>query len=384
MIVRSKFTVEYDLPAELQLKQAETEDEIRQALTLVHDSYVELGYMDPVEMRLRFSKYLALPTTVILIAKWNDEVVGTISIIADSALGLPSESSWPIHSIRNQGLLIAEISSLAIKKDYRMRRGKLLLPLCKLMYRYCLDILKLDGIIASTTTEVEAFYTDVLLFKTLKQAKGFKHDLVKGNPSICCFLPVGKQWENLFVKAYGNKPIEKNLHHFFAVAETPQIKLPKNKISLQSFFNEKNAALTSLIKNEASLLQDLSARDTLILQNLRSDNKVRFSKDRNRLDVRLEAWVFLKSTEPPIKAQILNISSSGLQLRLLNIKLQNLINQELLLVYEHQGQMNACQMKVVWQEYPSRLGCHILDKLDLWTKMNEEIWIEFDEVKAAS
>lgn len=167
--LRSKFEVEYNLPEEMVLKQAETPDEIKQALTLVHDSYVALGYMDQSESRMRFSKFLALPTTVILIAKWNEEVVGTLSIVSDSAFGLPSDPVWSEHKFRERGELIAEISSLSIKKDFVFRRGKLLMALCKIMYLYCSKILKVDAIVASTTTEVEPFYTDILLFKTLKE-----------------------------------------------------------------------------------------------------------------------------------------------------------------------------------------------------------------------
>lgn len=45
-LIRSKFQLADDLPSELELKIAETKSEIEQALKLVHDSYVELGYME--------------------------------------------------------------------------------------------------------------------------------------------------------------------------------------------------------------------------------------------------------------------------------------------------------------------------------------------------
>ena len=122
--IRAMFEVDYNLPKELVLKQADTEDEIQQALKLVHDSYVELNYMDPKESELRFSKFHALPTTVILVAKFDDVVVGTISIIPDSSLGLPVDTTWDLGKYRRKGKLIAEISSLAIKKGLYLKCGR--------------------------------------------------------------------------------------------------------------------------------------------------------------------------------------------------------------------------------------------------------------------
>ena len=140
-LIRSFFEVDYTLPDDLVFKQAETVDEVTQALGLVYEAYLELNYISQSEARIRFNKFLALPSTVILIAKQNEEVIATLSIVPDSSMGLPSEVAWPITKYREQHQMLAEISALSIKKSYRSRRGRLLFSLCKYMFLYCRDIL---------------------------------------------------------------------------------------------------------------------------------------------------------------------------------------------------------------------------------------------------
>lgn len=132
--LRRQFEVTACLPENLILKQAETEDEIRQALHIVYESYLSLNYIDPNSAELRMTKYQLLPTTIILIAKNQNEVIGTLSIIMDSSLKLPSDACWDLSE-----------------------------------YEYCKTLLKLDGIVASTAVDVEPFYTDLLMFKRISK-----------------------------------------------------------------------------------------------------------------------------------------------------------------------------------------------------------------------
>src|SRR4051812_26575137 len=89
-IIRSKFEVNYDLSSDYVFKQAETVQEIEEALHIVYENYTHLGYIDQKEVELHFNAYLCLPTTTILIVKYKDEVIGTMSIVADSSFGLPT------------------------------------------------------------------------------------------------------------------------------------------------------------------------------------------------------------------------------------------------------------------------------------------------------
>lgn len=384
--LRAQFQVDYNLPEELVLKQAETESEIKQALTLVHDAYVELGYMAENKLRIRFSKFLALPTTVILIAKWKEEVIGTISIVSDSGFGLPSDPVWTDNKLRSQGELLAEISTLCIKKDFSFRRGRLLMGLCKIMYLYCTQILKVDTIVASTTTEVEPFYTDILLFESLKNEKGNAHHMVNGNPSFFGYLSLNKNLEAHYKKIYGKKKQAQNLHHYFFEAQSPWIHLPKMKTSLQSYLSHKNKAVNEIILKNESLVKDFTQKDLDVIQNLDVPVNLPFLKKtqllrrpRPRFDIRTPAIAFVDGSKIPEPCKIINISENGIQIKLDQSHSQDLIGKPILIVFEHEKEWISCQASVRWLESQKRLGCMIGDKSHSWKKFVDLVWSDTHE-----
>ena len=181
-LLRSKFEICYQLPSALTLKKAETPDEMNQASVLLqHETAPH----------------------VTLIAKWHDEVVGALSLVFDETKQLPSEKFGSLETFRAQNLKIGEISSLSIKKRFRLRRQKLIFPLCKLMYHYCTEILKLDLVITKVPAGAINFYTDVLLFKKLHSR------------NLTCYFEFNNQSIENYKNIYNEKEKSKNLYHFF-------------------------------------------------------------------------------------------------------------------------------------------------------------------------
>ena len=79
----------------IEVKIASTESEWEQAFQLAASSYQARGYETPGTSRLRFTPYHALPDTITLVAKHQDEVVATLSIVQDNILlGLPMEDVY--------------------------------------------------------------------------------------------------------------------------------------------------------------------------------------------------------------------------------------------------------------------------------------------------
>jgi hypothetical protein len=62
----------------LELKIAETVDELEACFALLHDAYVSSGFMQPDPSGMRVTMYHALPTTTTLCAKFAGQVVGTL------------------------------------------------------------------------------------------------------------------------------------------------------------------------------------------------------------------------------------------------------------------------------------------------------------------
>jgi hypothetical protein len=389
-LVRSKFEVDYDLPKEIVLKQADTEDEIKQAFQLVHDAYVDLNYIDPHEARLRFSKFHAVPTSIILVIKWEDEVIGTLTIIPDSALGLPCDMTWQVDKYRGAGKLIAEISSLSIKKHFRTRRGKLLMPLCKIMYKYCTEVLQLEGIVISTTLEVESFYTDVLLFEKVIQKTGQEHPLVKGNPSSCCYLDLSKEYiHRRYIKTYNHLSKNKNLYHFFIEAEIPNIKMPKPKDCIQAYMISKNIAKGEIMKQFVSLTKDFTEDEKLILKELDISQVLPIElKDLSaqmalgnrspRPEVRFQAWCFLKNGFQPIQCQVLDVSDTGFKLSLKESHQVIEKGEHSIFAMEFNGNLFQCKFEVKWVYRDSVIGCLITESCINWILLIDHLLNELN------
>lgn len=387
-LVRSQFAVDYDLPKELTFKQAETADEIQQALSLVHEAYVELGYMHPTSHNMRFLKHHALPTTAILIAKWNDEVIGTMSILADSALGLPVDTTWDISKYRKHGQILAEISSLTIKPSFKNRRGKLLFPLCKLMWRYCRDILKVDGIVIAVDEKVEPFYTDILLFERTTITSGQHHSLVNGKEASCCFLRVGAQTEALYKKTYGQKKADKNLHYFFTVHNTSNVILPAKKESIEAYLISKHLGIAELMNQHSDLSSTASEQEKAIIANLdsvgvlpKSFQNVEYLNSRQRLNVRKSAWAFSLSHKTSWPGQIIDLSTNGFQ-----FKIEGHHNvqpgEEIVVNVEIEGMNLILRSEIIWTNEQNRLGCKVVDNLpEAWLEFVNSIWSEIAEQK---
>jgi hypothetical protein len=101
----------------LTLKIADTQDELEACFGLLHDAYVSAGFMVPQPSGLRVTIYHALPTTTTLCAKWDGQVVGTISMIREGVFGFPLQSVFNLSGLRSRSGNIAEISALAIAPD---------------------------------------------------------------------------------------------------------------------------------------------------------------------------------------------------------------------------------------------------------------------------
>jgi hypothetical protein len=100
----------------IEVKIASTASEWEQAFELAASSYQTRGYETPGLSRLRFTPYHALPDTRTFVAKHEDRVVATLSVVMDNtSLGLPMEDIYPdeIATLRQQGRRLAETTTLA-------------------------------------------------------------------------------------------------------------------------------------------------------------------------------------------------------------------------------------------------------------------------------
>jgi hypothetical protein len=249
----------------LRFKVAETKDELEQAFSLLHDAYVKEKLMSPHPSGLRVTKYHALPSTTTLIALQGKEVIGTLSLIRQSAFGLPMETIFNLSGLP-PGSRPVEISSLAIKKGFQQQQGQILFPLLKFMYLYCRDYFGVSHFVIAVNPKWFDFYESVLLFKSLSKNVVDAYDFVNGAPAVGGVLDL-KDVERRYLKVYGKKSKHHNLHSFFLELEHANLEFPLRKKSFISdpvlspelmnhFFNIKTQVFTSLNDFDRTILRD--------------------------------------------------------------------------------------------------------------------------------
>ena len=104
------------------IEQARTFDDLQQAYRLVHDVYVETGYMHPDHSGLRLRMFETSPDEATFVAKVGQRVVGVVSIAADSPeLGLPSDGCFKkeLDALRATSGRLSEMTNQVVTPDYR-------------------------------------------------------------------------------------------------------------------------------------------------------------------------------------------------------------------------------------------------------------------------
>ncbi|WP_300453686.1 GNAT family N-acetyltransferase [Accumulibacter sp.] len=212
----------------LVLKIAETREELEACFSLLHDAYVDSGFMKPDPSGMRVTIYHALPTTTTLCAKYDGRVVGTLSLIRESVLGFPLQRIFDLTAIREKKGNIAEVSALAVHKKFRKTGGSILFPLMKFMYEYCTTFFDTRHLVIAVNPKHIEMYESLLFFERLTQNVVENYDFVNGAPAVGATLDLGSAPE-IFRRHYGSKPPKRNLYAFFTSVKLPNIKLPQRR-----------------------------------------------------------------------------------------------------------------------------------------------------------
>lgn len=172
--------------AGFEFKVASTPEERRDAFRLVYDSYLQTGLARPNEHRVRVTPYHLLPTTHVFVARYQGEVISTISLVGDNELGLPMESIYATELRRRRalGLSICEVSCLA---DRRSNRRDFLTVFCSLS-RVMAQFARRQGydqLLVVCHPKHSAFYIRYLGFEVMGGLTECPHVLNKPAVALC-------------------------------------------------------------------------------------------------------------------------------------------------------------------------------------------------------
>lgn len=201
--------------------QAITPTEQESCLKLVHNVYVNAGYIaDSTDAGcIRRLPYHNNPKTKILMAtclnQWEEEIpVYTASIFPDSAIGLPADSGFKkqIDLLRQQGRRLVEIGCLASHPYYRKGDQRIPMLMNRLLFKESTQFFFADDIVITTHPKYLKIYEDILLFEKIGEISSFSY--VNNNPAVALRVNLNTLPERM-KKIYGHLPLKKNLYQYF-------------------------------------------------------------------------------------------------------------------------------------------------------------------------
>ena len=177
-----------NITRDIRVKIASTRAEWEEALQLVADSYQARGYEVAGAGDYRFTSYHALPDTVTIVAKEQERVVATFSLVPDNTLlGLPMESIYKheIQQLRQAGRHLFETGSLA-DRDLSVREFiQVFLTLMQVGWQHQVGN-GADTTVITVNPRHRSFYTKVLGFAPLGPWRS--HPTVQGHPAEAYFI----------------------------------------------------------------------------------------------------------------------------------------------------------------------------------------------------
>ncbi len=251
----------------LVLKIAETQEELEACFALLHDAYVSSGFMKPHPSGMRVTIYHALPTTTTLCAKFDGQVVGTLSLIRESVFGFPLQAIFDLKDVRAKAGKIAEVSALAVHPKFRKTGGAILFPLMKFMYQYCTTFFDTRHLVIAVNPNRIEMYESLLFFERLTENSVANYDFANGAPAVGASLDLHLA-PQVYKKAYGNKSNRKNLHYYFTKLRLRNIVMPNRRYFttndpvmttdlLDHFFNQRTKGFENLDEREKILLHSI-------------------------------------------------------------------------------------------------------------------------------
>jgi ribosomal protein S18 acetylase RimI-like enzyme len=111
-----------DPPSGTRVLRAASVEDLCEAYGLVHEAFVERGYIRALPGRLRVRAFEALPATATFAARIDGKTAAVQSLVFDTAaLGLPSDGAFKaeIDALRAKGRVVCEATNEAVAPEYR-------------------------------------------------------------------------------------------------------------------------------------------------------------------------------------------------------------------------------------------------------------------------
>ncbi len=167
-MLNSRFEYRFGPENEWRVLIANTRELREKAFRLVYDVYMQEGY------ELRYGRESGLwctihhlhPGTMIFLAERGDRLAGSVTVMPDSPLGLPTDRIFPepLTDLRKAGRRLSEISSLVVTEEPGGIPPELAMHLYRLARLSALHVGDSTDLVASVMARHRDFYSRFLLF----------------------------------------------------------------------------------------------------------------------------------------------------------------------------------------------------------------------------
>jgi hypothetical protein len=154
---------------------AYTPGDFEGAFRLLHDRYVQIGYMHPHPSGRRVGVFNALPSTKVFVARAQGRVVATVTLVQDSSLGLPMDQAYreELDVLRAQGRRLGEAATLTVAADYREWGFPILMRLYRTLIIYAATIARLTDLCLVVIPTHRRFYQTFFGVRELGPARPY-------------------------------------------------------------------------------------------------------------------------------------------------------------------------------------------------------------------
>lgn len=135
-------------------------EDFEAAFRLLHDRYVWRSYMAPEPSGRRVGVHNMLPSTKVVVVRAADRIVGTLTVLEDSCLGLPMDEAFgdQLGRLRERGRRIAEAASLAVGRTETVPGLAIVLRLLRAAIVYAARIARRDELCFTVRPRHRDFY----------------------------------------------------------------------------------------------------------------------------------------------------------------------------------------------------------------------------------
>lgn len=340
------------------IKIAETKDELEAAYRLVYKCYADKGLTQTNNNQMRYTIHAFLPDTTCIIALYNNQIIGTASLVMDNCLGLPTDHEYKKENdyYRRRREKILEMNSMAVDPLYRHTGHAISLLLFKYAYNFCFN-LSANRLVCNVHPKVKNSFLALWGFETSDRV--LHSASLNMSPTLYMSLPLTKEHRKSIFNNFKKHTTKEN-PAIFLVTKDSRFIYPKpdscgmmvpvhTPETLEYFFLKKPELFQGMNLFEQSLFFEIFEHYygpqplTMVEKSKRKELRKRVSY---RVPVQIPCMVQLKNMQVLEMGVIRDLSSKGCYIQLMKDSIKE--NQIQSLVFKIENDRFEIPISIKW------------------------------------